>query len=246
MTSHVTFHFNPVPPMNRSDTMLANNRRWVRERTAEDPDFFRRQASEHRPHTLWIGCSDARVPADLISQTEPGELFVHRNIANQVVPTDTNLLAVLQYAVDVLGVQDVIVCGHEECGGVKAALEDAAPPTVSQWLAQLRTVARLHDDELSAIADPMRRYVRLVELNVAEQVYNLSRTMVVEQAWARGKTLRLHGWVYGLREGLLRDVGVTLDGTPAAERREEAPSAAGAPERIAESALRSGGGLRAR
>jgi carbonic anhydrase len=210
MTS-TTHHPNPTAPMDKSEIMLANNRRWVRERTASDPDFFRRQAREHQPHSLWIGCSDARVPADLISQTEPGELFVHRNIANQVVPTDSNLLAVLQYAVDVLGVEDIIVCGHEECGGVKAALEGVAPPTVSQWLAQLRTIARLHDDELSAIADPVGRYVRLVELNVAEQVYNLSRTTVVEQAWARGATLRLHGWVYGLREGLLRDVGVSLD-----------------------------------
>ncbi|WP_284348728.1 carbonic anhydrase [Roseisolibacter agri] len=194
--------------------LLENNRRWVRERTAEDPEFFRRRAARHEPRYLWIGCSDARVPADVITGTEPGEMFVHRNIANQVVPGDANLLAVLQYAVEALGVQDVIVCGHEECGGVKAALGAAAPPAVDQWLMHVRTVARLHDEELQALPPGDARIVRLVELNVREQVYNLSRTPVVQRAWARGQTLRIHGLVYGLHEGLLRDTGVTMDGSP--------------------------------
>lgn len=193
-------------------TILDNNRRWVSERLAEDPEFFRRRAAKHEPHYLWIGCSDARVPADVISGTEPGEMFVHRNIANQVMPSDANLLAVLQYAVEVLKVQDVIVCGHEECGGVKAALGGAAPPAVDQWLMHVRNVARLHDDELQATPDGTARVVRLVELNVREQVYNLSRTSVVQEAWARGQTLRLHGLVYGLSEGILRDTGVSMDG----------------------------------
>jgi carbonic anhydrase len=192
--------------------ILERNRRWVAERVAEDPEFFARRVKEHRPRYLWIGCSDARVPADVITQTEPGEIFVHRNIANQVVPTDANLLAVLQYAVDVLRVEDVIVCGHEECGGVKASIVGNAPIVVDNWLQQLRTVARLHEGELSSLPEEAR-VARLVELNVAEQVYNLSRTSVVQAAWARGQGLRLHGWVYRLGQGLLRDIGVSMDGS---------------------------------
>jgi carbonic anhydrase len=195
--------------------ILERNQRWVAERTAEDPAFFASRVKEHKPRYLWIGCSDARVPADMITQTDPGEIFVHRNIANQVVPTDANILAVLQYAIDVLKVEDVIVCGHSECGGVKAAVTGGAPAVVDNWLMQLRTVARLHDDELAGLPDD-ERVTRLVELNVREQVYNLSRTPVVQAAWARGQRLTLHGLVYRLDEGLLRDVGVTMDGTPAA------------------------------
>jgi carbonic anhydrase len=192
--------------------ILDNNRRWVAERTAEDPEFFTRLAAEHRPHFLFIGCSDARVPANVITQTEAGEMFVHRNIANQVVPTDTNLLAVLQYAIQVLRVQDVIVCGHEGCGGVKAAMGGAAPSLVENWVANIRAVGRLHEEELSAMGEEEGRFARLVELNVIEQVYNLSRTPVVQAAWSAGATLRLHGLVYRLEQGLLRELGVTLDG----------------------------------
>ena len=202
---------------------LERNRRWVEQTIARDPGYFRRLAAEHRPRCLYIGCSDARVPVDVITQTAPGEIFVHRNVANLVVPTDTNLLAALQYAVDVLRVEDVIVCGHEECGGVKAASSRAAaPPLVDNWLANIRTVARLHRGELDVIADPARRAARLVELNVVEQVYNLSRTSVVQAAWARGATLRLHGWVYGLGEGLLRDLGVTMSGPAIGRRADDA------------------------
>ena len=195
------------------NTLLDNNRRWVAEMTAREPDFFPRLAAVHRPHTLWIGCSDARVPANVVTGTPAGEMFVHRNIANQVLPTDPNALAVLQYAVEALGVQDVIVCGHQGCGGVKAALAGSAPaPHVDGWLGTLRMIARLHHDELAAIRGPEARAARLVELNVVEQVYNLSRTPVVQAAWAAGRTLRLHGWVYALHDGLLRDLGVTLTG----------------------------------
>ena len=193
--------------------ILENNRRWVTEQTAHDPEFFRRLVGEHRPKFLWIGCSDARVPANEITQTGHGEMFVHRNVANLVVPTDVNLLAVLQYAVDVLQVEDVIVCGHERCGGVGAALgSSTAPPMVEQWLAQVRAVARLHADELTALPE-RERWMRLVELNAVEQVHNLARTSVVQAAWARGATLRLHGWVYDLSGGVLRDLGATLDGS---------------------------------
>lgn len=195
---------------------LERNRAWVAERTRTDPDYFRRHTGTHRPTCLFIGCSDARVPANVITGTEIGELFVHRNIANQVVATDNNLLAVVQYAVEVLGVGDIIVCGHEECGGVRAALGPRTPAHVESWLAHVRMVARLHAPALSETEDVAARSRLLVELNVREQVYNLSRLPVVQSAWADGRPLRLHGWVYGIHEGLLRDLGVTFTmGEPA-------------------------------
>jgi len=199
--------------------ILDRNRRWVEDTRRADPDFFARLAAEHKPQFLFIGCSDARVPANVITQTPAGEMFVHRNIANLVVPTDNNLLAVLEYAIDALRVTDVFVCGHFGCGGVKAAMATANLPHVDNWLSNIRTVARLHAGELDAIADPERRYRRLVELNVVEQVYNLSRVPCVQAAWARGTELRLHGWVYDIAEGLLRDLGVALPGTPAGPER---------------------------
>lgn len=210
--------------------LLENNRRWVAQTKANDPDFFKRLASTHEPKFLFIGCSDARVPADVITQTLPGEMFVHRNIANQVVATDQNLLAVLQYAVDVLKVQDVIVCGHGECGGVKASMTPPGhvPPLVDNWLQNIRTVGRLHAEELEAITEPQERYERLIELNVMEQVYNLSRTPVVQEAWARGATLRLHGFVYKLTEGLLRDLHVTFDGDAPHDDTDRAAASASA------------------
>lgn len=192
--------------------LIEKNRLWVQQCTAEDPEFFRRIAGEHKPRYLYIGCSDARVPVNLLTQTGPGELFVHRNVANLVVPTDANLLAVLHYAIDVLQVRDVIVCGHEGCGGVKAALRSGAPLMVEHWLAGVRNTARHHEVELEGFEDEEARLRRLVELNVMEQVANLSRTPQVQAAWARGSELRLHGLVYGLAEGLLRDLSVTLDG----------------------------------
>ena len=197
----------------RYTMLLENNRRWAAERTAADPDFFLRLAREHKPHCLFIGCSDARVPAEVITQVMPGELFVHRNIANQALPTDANLHAALQYAVDVLRVTDVIVCGHEGCGGVRAAMNTPVPPSVDTWVSGVRTVMRLHDHALSRFQRTEDRLMHLVELNVTEQVLNLSRMPVVQAAWAAGTKLQIHGWVYGLHSGLLRDLDVTVDAT---------------------------------
>jgi carbonic anhydrase len=211
------------------EAFFERNRAWATERTRRDPDYFTRQAAQHRPTTLFIGCSDARVPVNVITGTEVGELFVHRNIANQVVATDNNLLAVVQYAVEVLGVRDVIVCGHENCGGVRAALLGEAPPLVDGWLAHVRTVLRLHAEEIAAIPDEEGRVRRLVELNVCEQVWNLSRLPVIQAAWAAGNPVRLHGWAYGLSDGLLRDLCVTIDGT-STERVLEAAEDGARPE----------------
>ncbi len=192
--------------------LLERNRGWVDERNAADPDFFRQLASRHEPHYLWIGCSDARVPANVVTQTDAGEMFVHRNIANLVVPTDHNLLAVIQYAVEVLKVSDIIVCGHEGCGGVRAAMGETPYPAVDAWLEHVRTVCRLHADELEAIEDEDARYRRLVSLNVQEQVASLSRLPVVRGAWARGETLRIHGLVYDIADGVLRELEVAEAG----------------------------------
>lgn len=196
----------------RYQKVFENNRRWVAETIARDPDHFRKLADKQEPHFLFIGCSDSRVPANVITGTPAGEMFVHRNIANQVVPTDVNVLAVLEYAVEVLGIEHVVVCGHVGCGGVRAAMEQgAAPPLVEHWLGNVRSVIRLHQEELDAIADPERRYERLVELNVVEQVYNLSRTPVIQNAWRRRQRPQLHGWVYDIRDGVLRDLALRQD-----------------------------------
>lgn len=186
--------------------LLDGNRAWARERLETDPDYFRRRAAQHRPNTLYIGCSDARVPVDTFTQTDIGEVFVHRNIANQVVATDNNLQAVLQYAIEVLQVTGIVVCGHDDCGGVKAALGGSAPSHVDHWIAHVRNVARLHSSELATFEDDGARIRRLVELNVAEQVYNLSRLSVVQSARERGRPLEICGWVYGVHDGLLRDL----------------------------------------
>jgi carbonic anhydrase len=193
------------------DRYFRRNREWAAERTQHDPDYFRREAARHEPTSLFIGCSDARVPANVITGTEIGELFVHRNIANQVVATDNNLLAVVEYAIEVLRVGDIIVCGHESCGGVRAALGAQAPAHVESWIAQLRTIARLHAATLDDAGDAAVRERLLVELNVREQVYNLSRLPAVQRAWGDGRRVRLHGWMYGLHDGLLRDLGATMD-----------------------------------
>ena len=220
--------------------LLERNRQWVEKMTAKDPDYFQRLAAEHKPRFLYIGCSDARVPVDLITQAAPGENFVHRNVANMVVPTDNNLQAVLQYAVDVLMVESIIVCGHEGCGGVRAAMKDSgAPAQVDNWLANIRTVARLHRDELSAIEDEEQCYARLVELNAMEQVYNLSRTSVVQAAWARGSQLSLHGWVYGTAEGRLRDLEVSMDAGSADRAAQRVLESRDAAERLARRVLES-------
>ncbi len=190
--------------------LFENNRAWAARMRAADPDFFPRLARLQAPHYLWIGCSDSRVPANEIAGLAPGEVFVHRNIANVVVQTDLNLLSVLQFAVDVLRVEHVILCGHYGCSGVGAVAAGERIGLADNWLRQIEAVAAKHQAVLTAQPGPADRLDRLCELNVLEQVVNVARTTVVQDAWARGQTLRLHGWVYGLHDGLLRDLGLTL------------------------------------
>jgi carbonic anhydrase len=197
--------------MRRLPKLFANNRAWARGVTAEDPGFFARLARQQAPAYLWIGCSDSRVPANEIVGLAPGELFVHRNVANLVIHTDMNCLSVLQYAVDVLGVRHVIVCGHYGCGGVRAALEKAPHGLIDNWLGHVRDIAQANAAQLAAIHDARGRTARLCELNVAEQVRNVANTTVVRDAWARGQRLAVHGWIYDVADGLLKDLGLCLE-----------------------------------
>ena len=191
--------------------LFERNRAWAAAMVAGDPDFFTGLADRQSPEYLWIGCSDSRVPANQIVGLPPGDVFVHRNVANVVVHTDLNCLSVLQYAVEVLGVKHVIVCGHYGCGGVGAALEGTRHGLVDNWLRHVMDVHEKHAEELAALPDE-RRFDRLCELNVVEQVVNVCQTTVVEDAWARGQDLTVHGLVYGLEDGLLRDLGVSTAG----------------------------------
>ena len=190
------------------EELFARNRAWAAARIAADPQFFTELVGHQSPEYLWIGCADSRVPANEILDLPPGDVFVHRNIANVVTHTDLNCLSVLQYAVDVLRVKHVIVCGHHGCGGVAAALEGTRHGLVDNWLRHVVDVAEKHATELDALADD-ERPVRLCELNVVEQVANVCQTTVVEDAWARGDDLTVHGVVYGLEDGLLRDLDVS-------------------------------------
>ncbi|HEV7735432.1 MAG TPA: carbonic anhydrase [Candidatus Binatia bacterium] len=198
--------------MDHIQRLFEANKKWVAEMTAADPDFFRRRAGRQEPHYLFIGCSDSRVPANSLTGALPGELFVHRNVANQVYPGDMNVLSVIEYAVDVLKVPHVIVCGHYGCGGVQAAMGPSTMGLVDHWLGGIRNVMRLHQVELDAIADPEARYRRLIDLNVVEQVYNLSRMPVIQRAWAQGRSPLLHGLVYDIADGLLRPLARDVDG----------------------------------
>lgn len=191
--------------------LFANNRAWAAEMTLGDPDFFQRLSSQQTPQYLWIGCADSRVPANEIVGLVPGELFVHRNIANVVVHTDLNCLSVLQFAIDVLRVRHVIVCGHYGCGGVLAALRDERLGLADNWLRHVQDVHSKHHADLAHLPTEAERHDRLCELNVREQVVNVSQTTIVQDAWARGQPLTIHGWIYGLRDGLLRDLGVWMD-----------------------------------
>jgi carbonic anhydrase len=191
--------------------LFSNNRAWAAEMVARDVDFFSQLAERQSPEYLWIGCSDSRVPANQIVGLAPGDVFVHRNVANVVVHTDLNCLSVLQYAVDVLGVRHVIVCGHLGCGGVRAALDGSRHGLIDNWLRHVVDVAEKHDGELAALPDE-RRFNRLCELNVVEQVANVCSTTIVVDAWARGQELTVHGLVYGLEDGLLRDLDVSRSG----------------------------------
>ena len=189
--------------------LLTNNRQWVADHTATDPEYFRRMAAGQQPRYLFIGCSDSRVPSSGITGTKPGEMFVHRNIANLVVAADLNLLSVLQYAVEVLGVQDVIVCGHYGCGGVAAAAGSKQYGLIDNWLVNIRDVVRLHDEELRGIQDETQRLRRLVELNVTEQVRNLAKTNIIQNALRGNNPPRLHGLVYDIADGSLKDLQVS-------------------------------------
>ncbi|MBX0290418.1 carbonic anhydrase [Hymenobacter sp. HSC-4F20] len=193
------------------EPILENNRKWVEGKRAQDPDFFNRLANGQQPKYLFIGCSDSRVPASAITGTGPGEMFVHRNIANLVIHTDYNLLSVLQYAVEVLGVEDIMVVGHYGCGGVAAAASNKQYGLIDGWLTNIRDVIRVHETEFLRIADEEARLRRLVELNVIEQVRNLAKTNIIQNARKGPKPPRLHGLVYDIKEGLLKDLKVEED-----------------------------------
>jgi len=206
--------------------LFENNRAWAAAVRARDPEFFARLTRQQAPQYLWIGCADSRVPANEIVGLAPGELFVHRNVANVVVHTDLNALSVLQFAIDLLGVKDVIVCGHYGCSGVRNAMEHRRVGLADNWLRHIQDVHAMHAERLARFAQPAERLDRMCELNVIEQVRNVSRTSVIEDAWARGERVAVHGWVYSLGDGLLRDLGMTIEGGETLAPRYEAAIAA--------------------
>ncbi len=192
--------------MKAYEKLLLENKAWASEKVADDPDYFNRLADIQTPEFLWIGCSDSRVPANEITGTQPGEIFVHRNVANMVVHTDLNLLTVLEYAVHHLKVKHVIVCGHYGCGGVKASMTQHNFGIINKWLRNIKDVYRYHRDEIDNIKDEESRVNRMVELNVQEQVMNLAKTSIIQKAWKQNQFPHLHGWVYGLKDGLIKPV----------------------------------------
>lgn len=194
--------------------LLEKNRNWAETIKRSDPEFFRGLAIQQSPRYLWIGCSDSRVPATQLVGLRAGELFVHRNVANLAVHTDLNYLSVLQFAVDVLGVNHVIVCGHYGCGGVEATLNHRKLGLIDNWLGHIEDVMRAHDAELKAISDATQKLDRLCELNVITQVQNVARTTIVQSAWKRGHRLTVHGWIYSIRDGLLRDLKTSIANPP--------------------------------
>jgi len=203
-------HRNRCRAMHPLSHLFENNRAWSERIRRIDPDFFDRLSRQQRPGYLWIGCADSRVPANEIVGLLPGELFVHRNVANVIAHGDLNCLSVMQFAVDVLHVEHIIVCGHYGCSGVSAALQDQRVGLADNWLNHLRDVHSKHDARLAMISDVSERIDHLCELNVIEQVGNVCRTTVVRDAWERGQELAVHGWVYGLKDGLVRDLGTTV------------------------------------
>lgn len=190
--------------------ILENNQKWVESQLAIDKDYFKDLAKGQQPPLLWIGCSDSRVPANEIIGAKPGEVFVHRNIANMVVHSDMNMLSVLDYAVNVLKVNHVIVCGHYGCGGVKAAMGNQSIGLIDNWIRHIKDVYRLHEDYLNSITDEDERFNKFVEINVQEQVFDLAKTSIVQNAWKNGQDLTLHGWAYGLNSGYVTDLGVNM------------------------------------
>jgi carbonic anhydrase len=193
--------------------LLENNKRWVADQLAIEPNYFEKLADSQNPEYLWIGCSDSRVPANQITGTLPGDIFVHRNIANMVIHSDMNMLSVLSYAVEVLKVKHVIVCGHYGCGGVLAAMENKQFGLIDNWLRHIKDVYRLHFKELDAIENTKDRADRLVELNVIEQVQDLGKTSIVQNAWKREQPLHIHGWVYDVKDGIIKDLGMNFKDT---------------------------------
>ena len=192
--------------MKAYEKLLLENKAWAQEKVSDDPDYFNRLALLQTPDFLWIGCSDSRVPANEITGTQPGEIFVHRNVANMVVHTDLNLLTVLDYAVNHLKVKHVIVCGHYGCGGVKASMTNHNFGIINKWLRNIKDVYRFHREELDNITTEDARADRLVELNVQEQVMNLAKTSIIQKAWEHEQRPHLHGWVYGLKDGLINPI----------------------------------------
>ncbi len=196
--------------MRTLEQLILNNRRWVEKMKGSDPEFFSSLVAQQEPDYLWIGCSDSRVPANQIVDLRPGDLFVHRNVANVVAHADINCLSVLQYAVDVLKVEHIIVCGHYGCGGVLAALRQTRLGLIDEWLHHVNDVARKHAKELRRLDSEEEKWRRLCELNVLEQVANVSQTTIVEAAWDRGQRLSVHGWIYGIADGLLKDLSLCV------------------------------------
>lgn len=193
--------------------LLRNNKEWSSAQIKEDPEYFTRLVNLQSPETLWIGCSDSRVPADRITGTQPGEIFVHRNISNLVVHTDLNLLSVLEFAVEILKVRHVIVCGHHNCGGIAAALSNKSYGLIDQWLGNIKDVYRLHREEIDAEPTYEKKHQLLTKLNVKEQVINLAKTSIIQKAWKENKLPHLHGWVYDLRDGVINPVFEMAAGT---------------------------------
>ncbi|AEX53549.1 carbonate dehydratase [Rahnella aquatilis] len=204
--------------MNDIERLIANNAAWSKTMIDEDPGFFERLSQSQKPRFLWIGCSDSRVPAERLTGLEPGELFVHRNVANLVIHTDLNCLSVVQYAIDVLEVEHVIICGHYGCGGVQSAVENPELGLINNWLLHIRDIWYKHSSLLGELS-PEKRLDKLCELNVVEQVYNLGHSTVMQSAWKRGQKVTLHGWVYGILDGRLRNLEVDATSRETLEQR---------------------------
>jgi carbonic anhydrase len=196
--------------MSKLNNLFENNRRWAAEVKKHDPEFFLKLSKQQSPNYLWIGCSDSRVPANQIVGLMPGEIFVHRNVGNVIVHTDFNCLSVVQFAVSVLKVKHIIVCGHYGCGGVLAALRNSNLGLIDNWLRHIRDIFRRHHDLLESVEEETRRLKMLCELNVIEQVNNVSSTTIVQEAWSVGEELSVHGWIYGIETGLIKDLGLTI------------------------------------
>ncbi|HTO38938.1 MAG TPA: carbonic anhydrase [Brumimicrobium sp.] len=191
-------------------SMLDGNKKWAEDQVVKDPNYFNKLLKGQKPPVLWIGCADSRVPANQVINADPGDVFVHRNIANMVIHSDMNMLSVLDYAVNILKVKHVIVCGHYDCGGIVAAMSNKQYGLIDNWIRHIKDVYRFHKEEMDSIKDAQKRLDRMVELNVYEQVQDLAKTSIIQQAWACGQEIHLHGWVYSLEDGLVRDQNCTI------------------------------------